>query len=58
MYEFSDAESVGYTIREPIRVVSHGRYVTVQMAAVAASRPMLADIFSLIARLRAPSAPA
>jgi hypothetical protein len=35
-------------------VVSHGRYVTLQMAEVAVSRQMFADILSLIARLRAP----
>ena len=40
------------------KVVSHGRYVTFQMAEVAASRQMFADILSLIARLRAPPAPA
>jgi hypothetical protein len=36
------------------KVVSHGRYVTFQMAEVAVSRQMFADILSLIARLRAP----
>jgi len=36
------------------KVVSHGRYVTFQMAEVAVSRQMLAEILSLIARLRAP----
>ena len=35
------------------KVVSHGRYVTFQMAEVAVSRQMFADILSLIARLRA-----
>jgi DNA-binding winged helix-turn-helix (wHTH) protein len=40
------------------KVVSRGRYVTFQMAAVAVSRQMFADIMSLIARLRAPPAPA
>ena len=40
------------------KVVSHGRYVTFQMAEVAVPRQMLADILSLIARLRAPPAPA
>ena len=40
------------------KVVSHGRYVTFQMAEVAVPRQMSADILSLIARLRAPSAPA
>jgi hypothetical protein len=40
------------------KVVSHGRYVNFQMAEVAVSRQMFADILSLIARLRAPPAPA
>jgi hypothetical protein len=40
------------------KVVSHGRYVTFQMAEVAVSRQMLADILSLIAGLRAQPAPA
>ena len=40
------------------KVVSHGRYVTFKMAEVAVSRLMLADILSLIARPRAPPAPA
>src|SRR3954447_7990901 len=39
------------------KVVTHGRYVTFQMAEVAVSRRMFADILSLIARLRAPLAP-
>ena len=39
------------------KVVSHGRYVTFQMAEVAVSRQMFAEILSLIARLRAPPAP-
>ena len=39
-------------------VVSHGRYVTFQMAEVAVPRQMFADILSLIAGLRAPPAPA
>jgi Transposase DDE domain group 1 len=38
------------------KVVSHGRYVTFQMAEVAVSRQMFAEILSLIARLRAPPA--
>ena len=38
--------------------VSHGRSVTFQMAGVAVSRQMFADILMLIARLRAPPAPA
>jgi Transposase DDE domain group 1 len=40
------------------KVVSHGRYVTFQMAEIAVSRQMSADILSLIARLRAPPTPA
>jgi hypothetical protein len=40
------------------KVVSHGRYVTFQLAEVAVLREMFADILSLIARLRAPPAPA
>ena len=40
------------------KVVGHGRYVTFQMAEVAVSRQMFAEILSLIARLRAPPAPA
>jgi hypothetical protein len=40
------------------KVVSHGRYVVFQMAEVAVPRQMFADILTLIARLRAPPAPA
>ena len=40
------------------KVVSHGRYVTFQMVEVAASRQMFQEILMLIARLRAPQAPA
>src|SRR6185295_11675956 len=40
------------------KVVSHGGYVTFQLAEVAVSRQMFADVLSLIARLRAPPAPA
>ena len=40
------------------KVVSQGRYVTFQMAEVAVSRQMFAEILSLIARLRAPPAQA
>jgi hypothetical protein len=40
------------------KVVSHGRYVTFQMAEVAVPRQMFAAVLSLIARLRAPPAPA
>jgi Transposase DDE domain group 1 len=40
------------------KVVSHGRYVTFQMAEVAVSRLMFRGILMLIARLRAPPAPA
>jgi hypothetical protein len=38
--------------------VSHGRYVTFQLAEVAVSQQMFEDILMLIARLRAPPAPA
>jgi hypothetical protein len=40
------------------KVVSHGRYVTFQMDEVAVSRLMFRDILMLIARHRAPPAPA
>jgi hypothetical protein len=40
------------------KVVSHGRYVTFQMAEVAVPRQMIADILSRIVRLRAPPTPA
>src|SRR6476620_5234453 len=40
------------------KVVSHGRYVTFQMAEVAVPRQIFAEILWLIARLRAPPAPA
>src|SRR4030095_11938787 len=40
------------------KVVSHGRYVTFQMAEVAVPRQMFAETLSLIAQLRAPPAPA
>jgi Transposase DDE domain group 1 len=39
------------------KVVSHGRYVTFQMAEAAVSRLMFRDILMLIARLRAPPSP-
>jgi hypothetical protein len=40
------------------KVVSHGRYVTFQMAEVAVPRQMFQEILSLIARFRATPAPA
>ena len=40
------------------KVASHGRYITFQMAEVAVSRQMFADILSPIARLPAPPVPA
>jgi hypothetical protein len=40
------------------KVVSHGRYVTFQMAEVAVPRRIFVEILSLIARLRAPPTPA
>jgi hypothetical protein len=48
----------GKLIKIGAKVVSHGRYVTFQLVEVAVSRQMFADILSLIARLRAPPAPA
>ncbi|HWL73372.1 MAG TPA: transposase [Burkholderiaceae bacterium] len=39
-------------------VVSHGRYVNFQLAEVAVPRQIFAEILLLIARLRAPPAPA
>ena len=40
------------------KIVGHGRYVTFQMAEVAVSRQTFRQILPLIARLRAPPAPA
>jgi len=40
------------------KVVSHSRYVTFQMAEVAMSEQMFAEILSMIAGLRATPAPA
>ena len=40
------------------KAISHGRYVTFQMAEVAVSRLTFRDILMLIARLRAPPPPA
>ena len=40
------------------KVVSHGRYVMFQMTEVAVPRQMFQEILLLIARLRAPPAPA
>jgi hypothetical protein len=40
------------------KVVSHGRYVTFQIAEVAVPRQMFKEILRLIARLRAAPAPA
>jgi hypothetical protein len=45
-------------IKTGAKVVSHGRYVTFQMAEVAVPRQMFQEILSLIARLRATPAPA
>src|SRR5207302_10604110 len=45
--------------RQSLRLAyRYGRYVTFQMAEVAVPRQMFQDILSLIARLRAPPAPA
>src|SRR5271154_1332352 len=43
-------------IKIGVKVVSHGRYVTFQLAEVAVSRQMFAEILMLIAQLRAPCA--
>ena len=40
----------------PIHIISHGRYVTFQMAEVAIPRILFADILRLIAELRPPPA--
>jgi hypothetical protein len=51
----------GYLLDELMVVphaLSHGRYVTFQLAEVAGSRQMFADILSLIARLWMLPAPA
>jgi hypothetical protein len=40
------------------KVITHGRYVTFQMAEVAVPKRMFREILSLIVRLRAPPAPA
>jgi Transposase DDE domain group 1 len=40
------------------KVISYGRHATFQLAEVAVSRQMFARILMLIARLRAPPAPA
>jgi hypothetical protein len=45
-------------IKSGAKVVSRGRYVTFPLAEVAVSRHMFQDIPRLIARLRAPPAPA
>ncbi len=40
------------------KVVSHGRYVVFQMGEVAVPRQLFVELLRLIARLRAPPAPA
>ena len=40
------------------KVVSHGRYVTFQMAEVAVPRRLFAEVLWLVGRLRAPPAQA
>ena len=40
------------------KVTSHARYVTFQLSEVAVSRQMFQEILMLVARLRAPPAPA
>ena len=55
-----DAEFDLGVAHQPIAALglSHGRYVTFQMAEVAMPRQMFQEILSLIARLRATSTPA
>jgi hypothetical protein len=47
-----------YTISDAVEEATMLAYVTLQMAEIAVPRQMFADILSLIARLRAPPAPA
>jgi hypothetical protein len=66
LHEDADADQGGASwsltsLREKLikigaKVVSHGRYVTFQMAEVAVPRQMFQEILSLIDRLRAPPA--
>jgi len=56
-------ERAGASLRDKLikigaKVMSHRRYVRFQLAAVAVSQQMFKDIVMLIARLRAPLAPA
>ncbi len=58
---YEDVNDAERLCRDPAmraKVVSHGRYVSFQLAEVAVPRQMFAEILSLIARLRAPPAPA
>ena len=48
----------GELIKIGAKVVSDGRYIIFQMAKIAMSRQMFREILSVIARLRAPPAPA
>jgi hypothetical protein len=57
------SERAGASLRDKLikigaKVMSHGRYVRFLLAAVAVSQQMFKDILMLIARLRAPPAPA
>jgi hypothetical protein len=47
-------EPEGKLIKIGAKLVSHGRYVAFQMAEVAISRQLFADILRLIAQLRPP----
>jgi hypothetical protein len=51
-------EPEGKADQNPAKVVSHGRYVTFQMAEGAVPRQMFREILLLVARQRAPPAPA
>jgi hypothetical protein len=50
--------SLKENIKIGAKAVSHGRYVAIQMAEVATSRYLFADIQRLIAKLRPPPDPA
>jgi hypothetical protein len=54
----SAAQQTNGSLEGKGKVTSRDRYVTFQMAKIAVPRQMFVDILSLIARLRAPPAPA
>jgi len=46
--------ATGDLIKISAKIIRHGRYITFQLAEVAVSRALLAQILGLIADLRAP----